>query len=148
MLTSRRTVLIEWGDCDPAEIVFFPNYFRWFDASTAAHFKAAGLPKPRLIAEYGVVGFPMIDTRAQFHVPSRYGDEVEIETTITRFGRSSFTVEHRLLRAGVLAVEGFETRVLVRKSDDGHGIKSCPVPDAIKALFADGGTTGDLPKPV
>ncbi len=44
-LVSRRTITIEWGDCDPADIVFYPNYFRWFDASTANHFQAAGLPK-------------------------------------------------------------------------------------------------------
>lgn len=136
MLTSRRTLVIDWGDCDPAEIVFYPNYFRWFDASTGAHFKAAGLPKPRLIADYGVVGFPMVDTRAKFHVPSKFGDEVIIETSITGFGRSSFTVEHRLLRGETLAVEGFETRVLVCKSPDGAGLRSFAIPDEIKALFS------------
>ena len=132
---SRRTVQIEWGDCDPADIVYYPNYFRWFDASTANHFKAAGLPKPELIRRYGVVGFPMVDTQAKFHIPSRYGDLVTIETSITEFGRSSFSVEHRLLRGEKLAVEGFEKRVLVRKSDDGTGITSCAVPDEVKQLF-------------
>lgn len=138
MLTSRRTVYIEWGDCDPADIVFYPNYFKWFDASTAHHFKSAGLPKPDLIRRFGVVGFPMVDTRARFHLPSRHGDEVVIETTISRFGSSSFDVEHRLLRDGTLAVEGMEKRVLVRKSDDGAGITSCPVPEEVKALFSTG----------
>lgn len=135
MFTSRRTVAIEWGDCDPADIVFYPNYFRWFDASTAHHFKAAGLPKPELIRQYGVVGFPMVDTQAKFHKPSRHGDEVVIETTITRFGASSFDVEHRLLRDDILCVEGFEKRVLVKKSEDGQGITSCPVPEKVKARF-------------
>ena len=27
MLTNSRTVRIEWGDCDPAGIVFYPRYF-------------------------------------------------------------------------------------------------------------------------
>lgn len=31
MLTNRRTVRIEWGDCDPAGIVYFPRYFAIFD---------------------------------------------------------------------------------------------------------------------
>lgn len=135
MLTSRRTIMIEWGDCDPADIVFYPNYFRWFDASTAHHFKVAGLPKPELIRQYGVVGFPMVDTRAKFHVPSRYGDEVLIETTITGFGRSSFDVEHRLLRGDTLAVEGFEKRVLVKHKEDGTGLTSCAVPEQVKGRF-------------
>ena len=64
MLMSKRTVTIEWGDCDPADIVYFPNYFRWFDASTAYHFAAAGLPKPELIRRYDVVGFPMLTTKS------------------------------------------------------------------------------------
>jgi len=133
--TSRRRVMIQWGDCDPAEIVFYPNYFRWFDASTAHHFKAASLPKPELIKRYGVVGFPMVDTSAKFHIPSRYGDEVEIITQITGFGRSSFDVTHRLMRSDTLAVEGFEKRVLVVKKGDGSGITSCPVPQEVKDLF-------------
>ncbi len=135
MLTSRRSVHVEWGECDPAGIVFYPRYFAWFDASTAHHFTAAGLPKPDLVARYGVVGFPMVDTRARFLIPSSYGDEVVIETAITRFGRSSFEVEHRLLRGETLAVEGFEKRVLVRRKPDGEGIESCPIPEEVVALF-------------
>ena len=30
--TTRFTV--EFGDCDPAQIVFYPNYFRWMDAAS------------------------------------------------------------------------------------------------------------------
>ena len=135
MLTSHRTVTIEWGDCDPANIVFYPRYFAWFDASTAHHFAAAGLPKPELVVRYGVVGFPMVDTRARFLVPSSYGDEVVIETAITEFGRSSFQVHHRLLQGETLAVEGFEKRVLVRRRADGEGIESCPIPEEVVARF-------------
>ena len=134
-LVTRRTVLIEWGDCDPADIVFYPNYFRWFDASTANHFAVAGLPKPELLKTYGVVGFPMVDTQAKFHIPSRYGDEVEIETRFSRFGTASFDVEHRLMRGDRLAAEGFEKRVLVRKKEDGTGMTSCPMPEEVKARF-------------
>jgi len=135
MFTSRREVEIVWGDCDPANIVFYPRYFAWFDASTANHFAAAGLPKTELQRRFDVVGFPMVDTRAVFHVPSTHGETVAIETEITRFGRSSFDVTHRLMRGDVLAVEGFEKRVLVGRSDGG-GICAVPVPDEVKALFA------------
>ena len=137
MLISRRDVEISWGDCDPADIVYFPNYFRWFDASTANHFATAGLPKPELVRRYNVVGFPMVDTGAKFHVPSKYGDVVTIETEIMRFGRSSFDIEHRLLRGETLAVEGFEKRVLAQKKEDGDGIRSIAIPQEVIALFED-----------
>ena len=135
VLTSRRSIRIEWGDCDPANIVFFPRYFCWFDASTANHFTSAGFPKPVFIKRYDVVGWPIVDVRATFHVPSKHGDEVTIETRITRFGRSSFDVEHRLMRGDVLAVEGFEKRVLVARTDDGDGMKPVPVPEEVVAVF-------------
>ena len=135
MFTSRRQVLIEWGDCDPANIVFYPRYFEWFDASTAHHFAAAGVSKPDLIDRYGIVGFPLLDARARFLAPSSFGDEVTIETTFTKLGRSSFDVHHRLLRGDELAVEGFEKRVLVTKSPDGKGIKSYPIPDDVRAML-------------
>jgi 4-hydroxybenzoyl-CoA thioesterase len=141
MLVSRRSVTVEWGDCDPAEIVFYPRYFAWFDASTANHFKVAGLPKPELRSRYGVVGFPMVDTRARFFVPSKFGDEIVIETRIASFGRSSFDVEHRILKGDTLAVEGFEKRVLVAKSADGEKIKSVAIPADVIALFR--GRAGD-----
>jgi 4-hydroxybenzoyl-CoA thioesterase len=46
MLTNRREIQIEWGDCDPFGIVFFPRYFEYFDACTNALFhRALGYPK-------------------------------------------------------------------------------------------------------
>ena len=141
MLTSRRSIRIEWGDCDPANIVFFPRYFCWFDASTANHFTSAGVPKPVFIRRYDVVGWPIVDARATFHVPSKHGDEVTIETRITRFGRSSFDVEHRLMRGDVLAVEGFEKRVLV--AEDGRWRWHDACPDARRGESRSFGMPGD-----
>jgi 4-hydroxybenzoyl-CoA thioesterase len=129
MLTNRRTVSVEWGDCDAAGIVFFPRYFEWFDACTAALFHRAGFEKRTLLTTYGIVGFPVVDTRARFVQPSSFGDEVVVESAISRIGRSSFDVQHRLLRGETLAVEGFETRVwAVRAGGDGAGLKSAPIP--------------------
>ena len=34
MLVNVRTVRIEWGDCDPMGIIFYPRYFAIFDACT------------------------------------------------------------------------------------------------------------------
>jgi len=44
--SNTRTVRIEWGDCDPAGIIFYPRYFEIFDASTAMLFeRALGMTK-------------------------------------------------------------------------------------------------------
>ncbi len=137
MLTNRRTLTVEWGDCDAAGIVFFPRYFEWFDACTAALFRRAGLEKHALIEAFGIVGYPVVDTRARFIVSSTFGDRVDVDTTISRWGRSSFDVQHRLLRGDELAVEGFETRVwAVRAPGQRSGLKSQPIPAEVIERFA------------
>src|SRR5580700_5349562 len=138
MLINRRTIRIEWGDCDPAGIVFYPRYFEWFDACAAALFEAAGFLRGDLVARQGMV-IPMVDTRSRFLIPSRFGDELTVETTITRLGRSSFDVQHRVLKGGDLAVECSETRVWARIDPTGaERMKSQPIPEAvIQALSQD-----------
>jgi 4-hydroxybenzoyl-CoA thioesterase len=42
MFVHRRDVQIQWGDCDPANIVYYPRYFEMFDDSTSIMFEAAG----------------------------------------------------------------------------------------------------------
>ncbi len=138
MLVHTRKLMIEWGDCDPAGIVFYPRYFALFDASTAALFAyALGMRKAQMLAKYGIVGIPMVDTRARFSVPCAFGDDVEIESTLTGFKRSSFDVQHRLLKGGALAVEGFETRVWVgRHPDDPERIKAKEIPKEVLERFS------------
>ena len=136
-LTNRRDVFIEWGDCDPAGIVYYPRYFVFFDNATVALFAAAGLPKHEMVKTFDVVGFPMVDTGARFIIPSRWGDTITIESHVSEWRRSSFDIKHRVLRGDDLAIEAWETRVWVgRHPDDPERIKSQPVPEEVKARFA------------
>jgi 4-hydroxybenzoyl-CoA thioesterase len=137
VLTHRKTIHIEWGDCDPAGIVYYPRYFAYFDNCTAALFEAAGLPKHEMLKTYGIVGIPMVDTRARFLAPSRFGDDVVVESSIAEWRRSSFDVQHKLFRGEVLAVDCFETRVWAARSEsDAETIEGRPVPREVIARFS------------
>ena len=137
MLKNSRSLRIEWGDCDPAGIVFYPRYFAMFDHSTTTLISAAtGLSKYELFQTYDFSGYPMVDTRARFMIPCRFGDDVTIDSAIAKVGRSSFEVEHKLFKKGELCLEGFETRVWVgRDPNDPSKIKSKPIPDELVAKF-------------
>jgi 4-hydroxybenzoyl-CoA thioesterase len=137
MLTNRKKIHLEWGDCDPAGIVYYPRYFAYFDNCTAALFEAVGLPKHEMLKTYGIVGIPMVDTRARFIAPSRFGDEVLVESTVSEWRRSSFDVQHKLFKGEVLAVECFETRVWAARSDsDADKIESRAIPREVIEKFA------------
>ena len=138
MLVSTREVEIEFGDCDPAGIVYYPNYFRMFDTATAHLFELAlGMKKIAWIRRFGILGIPMVDTGAKFLKPSRFGDVVTIHSSVTEFGRSRFDVSHKLFNAGELAVEAHETRVWAGADpQDPHKLKSRAVPEEVLAAFA------------
>ena len=139
MFTHRRDVQIQWGDCDPANIVYYPRYFAMFDDSTSIMFEAAGCSKQDLVHKYGLVGIPMVDTRAKFHIPSTHGDWITIESRIESIKRSSFEVVHRVFKGEALAIEAFETRVLVgRHPDDPARLKSAPFPQEVIDRFMKG----------
>jgi 4-hydroxybenzoyl-CoA thioesterase len=136
MFTNRRSVRIEWGDCDPAGIVYFPRFVEYFDASTAHLFEAAGFPKAAMLKRFGAAGFPMVDLQVSFLVPASYGEDVTIESEVSQIGRSSFKVRHRLFRGEQLAVEGFETRVWTVHDPDNPGrLKGQALPDEIRAAL-------------
>ena len=136
MFVNRRDVQIQWGDCDPANIVYYPRYFAMFDDSTSTLFEVAGFSKQDLVKKYGLVGIPMVDTRAKFYIPSTYGDWITIETRIESIKRSSFEVKHSVYKAEALAIEGFETRVLVgRDPVNPDKLKSAPFPAEMIAKF-------------
>jgi 4-hydroxybenzoyl-CoA thioesterase len=138
MLINRYLLRVEWGDCGAAGIVFYPRYFAWFDAATFHLFARTGLSMRQLWETYGAVGTPLVDAGAKFSIPSRWGDDLVCESGIGEWGRSSFTVEHRLLKDGRLAVEGIEKRVWAVPHPTEKGrINGAPVPEEIIAALSD-----------
>ncbi|HEY6293981.1 MAG TPA: acyl-CoA thioesterase [Terriglobia bacterium] len=129
MLVNHKRLLVEWGHCDPARIVFYPQYLAWFDDCTSALFAAAGLPINALFKSHGIVGVPLVDVKVRFLIPCTFGDELLAESTVAEWRRSSFVVRHRFFKTGALAVEGFETRVWTGQ-DPGNSerLKSRPLP--------------------
>jgi 4-hydroxybenzoyl-CoA thioesterase len=138
-MKNRKTIQIEWGDCDPAQIVYYPRYFAYFDACTTALFKKAGLIKREMLKTYRIIGIPMVDLKASFIAPSRFSEDVIVESEITEWRRSSFCVRHRLFNKGVLSVECLETRVWAALSaTDPEKIESKPVPQDVIEKFSAG----------
>jgi 4-hydroxybenzoyl-CoA thioesterase len=140
MLSNERLIRVQWGDCDPAGIVFYPRYFEWFDASTILLFeKATGLTKIKMLEKYGGAGLALLEARAVFKVASQFGDDIRIETRVTEFRRSTFFVHHRVTKGDTLALEGFETRLwTVRDPANGNRLKSGTMPPEIVAAFVGG----------
>ena len=135
--TFRKQLTIAWGQCDPAGIVFNSRFFEMFDTSTWKLFEAAlGVKPHELATAFGIIGIPLVDVRANFLKPIKFGDLVDMTSRVSEFRRSSFDVEHRLSVNGELAVEGGETRVwAARSKDNPEKITSTAIPGDVIAKF-------------
>lgn len=132
---NRIEIRANWGDCDSAGIIFYPNYFRWFDECTQALLRSVGLDQRSLRDEFGIVGTAAVDASARFTAPVSYDDVLQATSFVERWGTSSFTVYHRFDReAGVMAVEGREVRIWARREPDGR-LRTEPVPEAFRSLL-------------
>jgi 4-hydroxybenzoyl-CoA thioesterase len=108
--TSTISVTVQWGDCDPAAIVFYPKYFYWFDSAAHALFDRLLAPKTELLQRFSIIGFPLAEASARFLRPSRVGQAIEIESEVVSCTERRFTVAHRCTRNGELLIEGQEMR--------------------------------------
>jgi len=128
------TVRVEFGDCDPAGIVWFPNFFRWIDAASRHFFAECGVPRWEETAQtLGVIGTPLVDTQARFVATASYGDTLEVRTSVREWRSKSFVQAYRVMRGDTLILECQEVRIFGGKHADGR-LRAMPVPDEIARL--------------
>ncbi|HEX8375864.1 MAG TPA: acyl-CoA thioesterase [Geminicoccaceae bacterium] len=137
MKTTSITVEVRFGDCDPAGIVFYPNFQRWMDASSLSFFLQCGVPPWReLEATRGIVGTPLLEIHTRFVTAATYGETLTIETGVDSWKAKVFTQRHRVKRGETLICEGTETRAFVFRDAAAGRLRAMPVPDDIRALCA------------
>ena len=129
---------VQWGDCDPAGIIFYPTYFRWFDSATWAFFASVGYTAKRMRAEGR--SMPLVAAGCEFANPAEQADRCDVLSKIVRFGGKSFIVAHEVVRLdGTPLARGTETRVWGRHIDGpGSPMKGETLSEDLKALFRAG----------
>ena len=129
---TRYTV--EWGDCDEAGIVFYPNYFYWLDCTWQRLLRSRGLSQRELKRRFGVVT-PLMDVGCNFTASVTHDDELVIAATITEWMEKRFRVSYTLTVAGRAVATGHELRAWAVAGDGGR-LKSAPIDDAFRRLLA------------
>ena len=129
-------VLVNFGDCDPAGIVFFPNFSRWMDAASLNFFVACGVPVwSELVKTTGIIGTPVLEINVKYVSPAKYGETIRISTSIAEWREKVFVQKHVVTRGDTLLCEGTDVRAFVTKHpNDPDRIKAIPVPADIKAM--------------
>jgi len=129
---TRR--FVDWGDCDAAGIVFYPNFYRWMDGHFHRFTATLGFDQRRLIDEFGLLGTPLRKASCTFHAAASFGDTLSITSRLTAIGDSSIGVAYRFDRAETAIAEGSEVRVVVRRG--AQGIAKASIPGPVREALA------------
>jgi 4-hydroxybenzoyl-CoA thioesterase len=133
---THYRVTVHFGDCDPAGIVFYPNFQRWMEEASLAFFMQCGVPPWReLVKTRGIVGTPLLEVLTRFVTTATYAETLDIETSVEEWRAKVFLQRHRMRRGETLICEGSETRAFVKRDPDNPDrLRAIPIPDDIKAM--------------
>lgn len=99
MFTAIQRFRVEWAHCDPAGIIFNPNYYLWMDSGTHALLQAAGFDLAGTVqADKSFRGCPLVASNMDFMRPLYFGDITVLTSRVEKFGNTSFTVGHEFRR--------------------------------------------------
>ena len=88
-----RERLIRFSDCDPAAIVFYPQYFVMFNGLVEDWFnEGLQVGYQRTIIERSI-GLPTVRLEADFKAISKMGDQVLLALNVERLGSRSLTLQ-------------------------------------------------------
>ncbi len=108
-MTLPYTRTVSFGDCDPAGIVYYPNIFRWLDATFHVQLRPFG-GHGVVCNQLGSVGLGLVDVSAQFRTPLRDGDDLVITPRFAAWGRKTLTIDYEGKVGARLAFTGQEVR--------------------------------------
>jgi 4-hydroxybenzoyl-CoA thioesterase len=126
-------ITVRFADADAAGLVYYPVVFHYFHVAMEEFFAArCGTTYARLMNE-ARIGFPNVNVNAEFLEPILYGDEIDVEVSVSRVGTSSATFEYAARRASDNKLCARSTQIQVAMNLDTR----CPVavPDALRRAF-------------
>jgi 4-hydroxybenzoyl-CoA thioesterase len=124
--------LIRFHHCDPAGIVFYPQYFvlfhelleDWFNRGLDVNY-ADFVSRERR-------GLPTAHIDCDFRVPSKIGETVEMRLSVKRIGTSSITLAVSVQVGDVVRVTANQVLVLISLEDG----RVLPIPPDLRKRFA------------
>ena len=125
--THTTGIRVRYSECDLQGHVFNANYFSYFDIALTELWRVAAGGYQAMLD--GGVDLVVVEATARFKAPARFDDELVLEVTVSRLGTTSIRTDLRILRDGVLLVEGEMVHVFVERDTT---LKT-PIPAGIRA---------------
>jgi acyl-CoA thioester hydrolase len=70
---------VRYAETDQMGIVYYANYFVWFELGRVELLRSMGLAYSRLESDHGCI-LPVVSAKCRYRSPARYDDEILVET--------------------------------------------------------------------
>ena len=118
--------IVRFGECDPAGVAYYPEFFNWFHQAMEACFEEyLEVPYAQIIE---TVGFPAVQTSAEFRSPIPVGATIDVEVCIERLGRSSIEWRFNIWKDSNISAIGRVKTVCICVTGGAFHFVSTPVP--------------------
>jgi acyl-CoA thioester hydrolase len=95
---NEARLRVIYGDTDQMGVVYYANYFRYFEFARSEYFRACGGSYADLEREGALL--PVVEAHCDYRASARYDDVLVIRTRVTDVKRVSLTFRYELFREG------------------------------------------------
>ena len=126
-------VRVRYAETDQMGIVYYANYYVWFEIGRVELLRSIGLAYSRLETEHRCI-LPVVESSCRYRAPARYDDEILIETRPAMMRGPVIKFAYRILRknpdgsAPTLLAEGETVHVVCDEN-----LKKVPMPEKYAA---------------
>jgi acyl-CoA thioester hydrolase len=93
-------VRVYYEDSDAQGLVYFANYFKFMERARTEWLRSLGVEQDVLLNKERRF-FVVVDTHAEFLVPAKFNDELQVTARLERLTRASFLIEQKIFRNGL-----------------------------------------------
>jgi acyl-CoA thioester hydrolase len=131
MPSSITNLRVRYAETDQMGVVYYANYFVWFEVARADWLRSLGWTYREM--EASGVFLPVIESHCEYRRPARYDEEIEIRTEgrLCSPVRMEFAYDVVLKSSDVVAAAGRTVHAAL-----GRDGRPCRLPDRIREVFA------------
>lgn len=128
MKTYKTKLRVRYQETDNMGVVYYANYFVWFEVARTEHFRSLGISYREL--EGKGMRLMVVSAACQYKSPARYDDLVTLQTSICDVKNSSLKFEYKVFIEDKLIATGESVHVFTNKL-----ARPTRIPQEIKNLF-------------
>lgn len=113
MKQSETLVRVRYKDTDQMGVVYYANYFIWFEVGRTEYMREMGMSYKDL--EHNELFLPVIEAYCKYKLPARYDDQLKVITRLQFLQEVRIGFQYEILHAdtGQMLVQGETTHAFV-----------------------------------